>query len=73
MSPVDCALALCEHHEKVQKAKSADGKRPWFDRLGQEKIYIRHQYRESRKAPLPGKYVHDYRGNPIRRFYFDLK
>src|SRR5262249_52485574 len=25
MSPGDCAMALCEHHEKVQKGKSADG------------------------------------------------
>jgi hypothetical protein len=73
MSAADCALALCEHHERVQKAKSADGKRPWFDRLGRDRIYIRHQYREGRRPVMPGKYVHDYRGNPIRRFYLDLK
>lgn len=72
MSAADCAIALCEHHEMVQKAKSADGKRPWFDRLGQERIFIRHQYREGRRAVMPGQYVHDYRGNPIRRFYLDL-
>jgi hypothetical protein len=67
-----CALALCSHHEAVQRAKSADGKRPWFDRIGQDRIYIRHAYREQRRELQPGKYVHSYRGWPIRRFYFDL-
>lgn len=65
-----CALALCAHHEAVQKAKG--DKRPWFDRLGQDRIYIRHAYREPRRDIQPGRYVHDYRGRPIRRFYFDL-
>jgi len=68
----NCALALCVHHEAVQRAKSADGKRPWFDRIGQDRIYIRHAYRETRREVLPGRYVHEYRGWPIRRFYFDL-
>jgi hypothetical protein len=67
-----CALALCEHHEAVQRAKSADGKRPWFDRIGRDRIYIRHAYREPRRDIQPGSYVHDYRGCPIRRFYSDL-
>lgn len=67
-----CALTLCKHHEHVQKEKSADGKRPWFDRIGQDRIYIRHAYREPRRAVQPGRYVHDYRGWPIRRFYRDL-
>lgn len=65
-----CARALCAHHEAVQKAKG--DKRPWFDRIGQERIYIRHAYREPRRDIWPGRYVHDYRGRPIRRFYFDL-
>jgi hypothetical protein len=72
MDAVQCALALCDHHERVQRAKSADGKRPWFDRIGRDRIYIRHAYREARREILPGRYVHDYRGRPIRRFYFDL-
>jgi len=72
MDPGACALALCAHHEAVQRAKSAAGKRPWFDRIGQDRIYIRHAYREARPAIQPDRYVHDYRGQPIRRFYFDL-
>jgi len=34
--------------------------------------HIRQAYREPRRDIEPGCYVHDYRGNPIRRFYFDL-
>ena len=67
-----CALALCDHHEAVQRAKSADGKRPWFDRIGPERIYVRHRYREPRHEIQPGSYVHYYRSRPIRRFYKDL-
>jgi hypothetical protein len=73
--PIDggnCALALCSHHEAVQKAKSAQGKRPWFDRVGNDRIYIRHAYRLPRRGPQPESYVHDYRGWPIRRFCKDL-
>ncbi len=67
-----CAVALCSHHETIQKGKSADGKRAWFDRFSQERIYIRHAYREPRREIRPGRYVHDYRGAPIRRFWQDL-
>jgi hypothetical protein len=72
MDAADCALTLCTHHEAVQRAKSAEGKRPWFDRIGRDRIYIRHAYREPRRDIRPGRYVHAYRGWPIRRFYSDL-
>ena len=72
MNPGACAVALCSHHEEVQKGKSADGKRPWFDRLGGDHIYIRHAYREPRREIFPGRYLHPYRGGPIRRFCADL-
>lgn len=72
MGAAQVALAICEHHEHIQKHKSADGKRPWFDRLGSDRIYLRHRYREPRRPVAPRKFVHDYRGRPIRRFYRDL-
>jgi len=72
MSPGQYALAICEHHEKIQKQKSAEGKRPWFDRLGPNRIYMRHRYREGRWPIAPDRFVHYYRGRPIRNFYFDL-
>ncbi len=67
-----CAEALCEHHIKVQAAKSAGGKRPWFDKLGPGRIYVRQAYRQERRESAPGVYVHDYRGRPIGRFRSDL-
>jgi hypothetical protein len=72
MDARQCALALCLLHEAVQRGKSFEGKRSWFGRIGPDRIYIRHQYRELRREILPGRYVHDYRGWPIRRFYFDV-
>ena len=72
MDAGDCAVAMCAHHERVQKEKSAVGKRPWFDRVGAERISIRYAYRVTRQDVLPGRYVHDYRGWPIRRFWRDL-
>lgn len=67
-----CALAICAHHEVIQRNKSADGKRPWFDRVGPDRIYVRHAYREPGREIEPGRYLHDYRGWPIRRFHIDL-
>jgi hypothetical protein len=72
MDAGSCALALCTHHELVQQAKSAGGKRPWFDRLGENRIYMRYAYRQQVRDIQPNRYVHDYRSNPIRRFYEDL-
>jgi hypothetical protein len=72
MSTAESAVLLCEHHETVQKRKSAEGKRAWFDRLAPDRIYMRHRYREPRRDIAPNRYIHDYRGKPIRNFYFDL-
>ena len=66
------ALNLCAHHESIQREKSDTGKRPWFDRLGPSRIYIRHGYRKPRPENPLDLYVHDYRGRPIRRFLKDL-
>jgi len=67
------ALSVCEHHEAIQKDKSRDGKRPWFDRMGPNRIYVRQNYRVQRPGISPDVYVHEYRTNPIHRFYRDLK
>ena len=67
-----CALTLCEHHESIQRSKSADGKRTWFDRIGGNRIYIRHAYRIPLPEIAPARYLHDYRGWPIRRFRSDV-
>jgi hypothetical protein len=72
MSPSDFVAALCEHHEKIQKGKSREGKRPWFDRLGEDRIYLRRNYRLEKRQDPVNAYVHDYRAKPIHRFYRDL-
>ena len=72
MDAQTCALALCEHHEEIQRAKSAAGKRPWFDRIGGDRIYIRQSYRVRMPEVASARYLHTYRGEPIRRFRDDL-
>lgn len=66
------AVAMCEHHEQVQREKSIEGKRPWFDRLGVDRIHLRQAYRIERPERQPKAFVHGYRGWPIRRFHADL-
>lgn len=72
LSAEACALELCEHHAAIQKGKSELGKRTWFDRLDAECIYMRHSYRIRRQQLKLDRYVHDYRGWPIRNFWGDL-
>jgi hypothetical protein len=73
MPSSESAVALCDHHESIQRGKSDSGKRTWFDRLGDDRIYLRQQYRESITDPTPDRFVHVYRARPIRNFYMDLK
>ena len=67
------AATLCEHHERVQQAKSREGKRPWFDRMGSDRIYMRQNYRAERSELMPKMYVHGYRAIPVHMFYSDLR
>lgn len=73
MESSEIAVALCAHHESIQRGKSESGKRTWFDRLGDDRICLRQQYRESISDPMPDRFVHDYRARPIRNFYKDLR
>lgn len=68
----DVARTLVALHATVQKEKSTTGKRPWFDDLGAERIHVRQAYRITDFEPKPARYVHAYRGLPIRRFRNDL-
>ena len=73
MDPTHVAFALRTLHETVQRGKSAEGKRPWFDSHGAGRIEVRHNYRIDQPTISPGQYLHAYRGAPIRRFYLDLE
>ena len=67
-----CALvALCSPRGRPRR-EVGDGKRPWFDRLGQDRIYIRHAYREPRRETGQAATCTTTAGGPIRRFYCDL-
>lgn len=70
--PAEWAMTLVAHHETIQKGKSAEGKRSWFDRLDDTRIFVRGDYRDPLTAIQPGRYVHAFRGGPIRRFWKDL-
>ena len=72
MDAQTCARVLCEHHERIQRAKSVEGKRPWFDRIGSDRIYIRPAYRILQHEIAPERYLHSYRGGPIQQFREDL-
>ncbi len=64
---------LLEHHRKVQKAKSVEGKAPWFETAIDGSVYIRPAYKEDDMEPLNGEYVHHYRMRPLLNFAKDLK
>ncbi|MFN2317212.1 MAG: hypothetical protein ABR602_11050 [Gemmatimonadales bacterium] len=70
---VELALALLDHHDAIQRAKSAEGKRSWVDRLGPDRIHLRFPYRLDGWAPSPGAYVHPYRTRPVLDFLRDLR
>jgi len=72
LDPGACAVALCSHHDTIQRAKSAAGKRSWFDRLGENRVYIRQAYRLKKFDTQLDRYLHDYRSRPIQNFYYDL-
>ncbi len=65
---------LLLHHERIQDAKPPEGKRSWFDRLGNGRVFLRHPYRlDDDWAPRPGEYLHPYRSNAIASFLRDLR
>lgn len=66
------AAHLLAHHERVQRAKPPNGKRPWFDTFGDGRIGIRPAYEPKEFAPAEGEYVHAYRTRPIWSFAIDL-
>lgn len=65
---------LLTHHEKIQAAKPPEGKRSWFDRIDNARVFLRHPYRlDDDWAPRPGTYLHPYRRNAIASFLRDLR
>jgi hypothetical protein len=71
LAPVDRAIEIYELHKRVQREKSTEGKRLWFDFDGVH-LHVRQSYRIQRPDLRPETYVHSYRGRAIRRFHQDL-
>jgi hypothetical protein len=62
---------VLSHHEKAQRGKPPDGKRPWFgrDRHG---IVVRPTYADKDLPPGDDSYVHWYRTGTATTFLQDL-
>jgi hypothetical protein len=67
----DLFHTLWDHHEKVQKAKPPEGKRPWFEQTKDGGLVIRPPYRLE-DAGLREEYVHPYRLTAVVSFTNDL-
>lgn len=71
---VELGRRILSHHETIQRGKSAEGKRPWFERLGDTSIYLRLPYHlPADWDSKPGKYLHTYRTGSVASFQEDLQ
>lgn len=66
------AAQLLAHHERVQRGKPPNGKRPWFDTFGDGRVAVRPAYVPDAFVERGGHYVHAYRTRPIWDFARDL-
>lgn len=63
---------LILHHNTIQRNKPPNGKNPWFEVTGNDKVYIRPKYRTDEGAKRDDSYVYYYRTNPLWSFMQDL-
>jgi hypothetical protein len=63
--------AVLDHHERVQREKPPDGKRPWIERARKDSAMVRPGFGIVEWKPSPG-YVHNYRGATVTRFLKDV-
>lgn len=68
----DLFAATLEHHERVQRDKPPNGKRPWFDRTTHGKVLLRSGYMLSEPPDLKADYVHEYRIPTFSNFLSEL-
>ena len=71
-SPSDLFTAVVSHHERAQRDKPPDGKRPWLEPGRTGTVLVRPAYRIAELGELPPPYVHDYRTKTVGRFLTDL-
>ena len=73
MSAADWVSALLEHHSRTQKAKPPNGKTPWIIRYDDGGHQVRPAYRKDEFQSWAGRYVHQYRTQPLTSFAKDLE
>jgi hypothetical protein len=69
----DLFAATLEHHERVQRDKPPNGKRPWFDRTTHGKVLLRSGYTLGEPPDLQADYVHEYRIPTFSNFLGELE
>lgn len=63
---------LLAHHDKVQKAKPPNGKRPWLDEAG-EGFMVRSLYGPREEVVLTPRFLHPFRLVALENFLEDLQ
>jgi hypothetical protein len=72
MTSAEWADALMTHHNEIQRAKPPRGRAPWVIRYDDGRYVVRPQYRVDNFKPMPRRYVHQYRAQPLLCFARDL-
>jgi hypothetical protein len=69
----DFAVALYEHHKRIQKAKPPEGKAPWLEQHYDGSLLIRPEYQLEKEPKSSAEFVNPYRLNSLWSFAADLK
>ena len=69
----DFAVALYEHHKRIQKAKPPEGKAPWLEQHFDGSLLIRPEYQLEKQPKSSAEFVNPYRLNSLWSFATDLK
>ena len=67
------AIALYEHHKRIQKAKPPEGKAPWLEQHFDGSLLIRPEYQLEKEPKSNAEFVNPYRLNSLWSFATDLK
>jgi len=68
----DLFLALCDHHNAVQKGKPPEGKRAWFETTANGGVVVRPPYRIDKNPRRREEFVHPYRMFAAASFIQDV-
>lgn len=72
-SSADFAVALYEHHKRIQKAKPPEGKAPWLEQHFDGSLLIRPENRLGKETKSSAEFVNPYRLSSLWSFASDLK